>query len=207
MNNVFARPLARFLILFFLLTLTPVSALCANDPQQFIQTTVDKVLSVLEDPKYKSEQGKVEQAKVLRKLGDDIFDWVELSRRTLARNWNELNTEQRKEFVHLYADLLASTYMDRVQSYAGQKVSFLGHEMLSDTKAQVNSIVDNQGKEIPFVYRLILRRGKWGVYDVQVEGVSLVKNYRTQFADILSNQTPDEMLKILREKINTRDKE
>lgn len=207
MNNVFARPLARFLILFFLLTLTPVSALCANDPQQFIQTTVDKVLSVLEDPKYKSEQGKVEQAKVLRKLGDDIFDWVELSRRTLARNWNELNTEQRKEFVHLYADLLAATYMDRVQSYAGQKVSFLGHEMLSDTKAQVNSIVDNQGKEIPFVYRLILRRGKWGVYDVQVEGVSLVKNYRTQFADILSNQTPDEMLKILREKINTRDKE
>lgn len=191
-----------FLCSLVALTLLAAPAFSREDPQQFIKTTVDRVLNVLNDPKYEGEQGKIEQARVLRKLGDEIFDWVELSRRTLARNWNLLTMEQRREFVNLYADLLADTYMDRVQSYAGQEVTFNGHEMLSDVKATVNSVVDNQGKEIPFVYRLIFRRGHWGVYDVQVEGVSLVKNYRTQFADILSNQTPKEMLEILRDKVN-----
>ncbi len=200
MNKITAR-VGSLVATMALILLLAVPAQSYQDPKEFIQTTVDKVLGVLNDPKYQGEKGKAEQAKVLRALGDDIFDWVELSRRTLARNWNLLNIEQRREFVKLYADLLAATYMDRVQSYAGQKVTFLGHEMIADNKATVNSVVDNQGKEIPFVYRLILRQDKWGVYDVQVEGVSLVKNYRTQFADILSKQTPDEMLKILHDKV------
>jgi phospholipid transport system substrate-binding protein len=120
---------------------------------------------------------------------------------TLGRNWLKLDDGQRSEFVDLYRRLLEKNYMRQLLAYTDEKVVFDRQTMLSDTKAEVDSNVVSSDKKIPITYRLIRRDGDWKVYDLVIEGISMVSNYRTQFNEILSRQTPSEMLAILRKKV------
>ena len=173
----------------------------AEKPMDAMKDFVGKVLDVLRDPAYKDDSMRREQRTKLTALADEIFDWVELSRRTLALNWNRLNGDQRRDFVELYKQLLERTYMDRIQDYKDEEVVFSGQTTLSDTQIEIQTTVRSQGKNIPINYRLISRADSWRIYDVQVEGVSLVQNYRTQFNNILASKSPDEMIEDLRRKV------
>ncbi|EPR32999.1 toluene tolerance family protein [Alkalidesulfovibrio alkalitolerans DSM 16529] len=180
--------------------LTPAPAM-AEKPMDAMKDFVGKVLDVLRDPAFKDGAMRQEQRNKLSALADDIFDWVELSRRTLALNWNRLDSDQRRDFVELYKQLLERTYMDRIQDYKDEEVVFSGQSSLSDTQVEIQTTVRSQGKNIPINYRLINRADSWRIYDVQVEGVSLVQNYRTQFNNILASKSPDEMIEDLRRKV------
>jgi len=173
----------------------------AGPPMDAVQTNVNKVLEVLRDPKLKAAAAKEMRKETLRHIYERMFDDVELSKRTLGRNWNSLNTAQRQEFVVLFEQVLEKAYIDRILAYTDEKIIFTRETMVSDTQAEIQTKVITSSKEIPISYRALLKNGRWKVYDVVIENVSLVLNYRTQFNDILVKNTPDQLIEILRKKV------
>ena len=172
----------------------------AGVPLDTVERHVNEVLKVLRDPALQGEANKEAKQEKIEAIADEMFDYVALSRLTLGRNWRKFNGDQKKEFVQLYRSILEKAYMDRILSYTDEKVTFDKETMLSEKKAEVQTHIVTKSTEIPIFYRVYLKDGKWKVYDVIIEGISLIKNYRTQFRDILANNPPEEVLKILRKK-------
>jgi phospholipid transport system substrate-binding protein len=173
----------------------------ALSPQETIQTQVNKVLEVLRDPALKADAAREAREKRVWALIDGVFDYTELSKRTLAQHWRAFHPDQQKEFTSLFGRLLGNVYMDRIMAYTNEKVVFGKTTTLSDDITEVQSNVVTASKTIPISYRMISRDGGWKVFDVVVEGISLVQNYRNQFREILKNKPPEDLLKILREKV------
>lgn len=172
----------------------------AATPREAVETQVNRVLTALADPAFKGEAREVKIAKI-RSIVNEIFDYTELSKRTLGREWSRFNPGQQSEFVKLFSDLLEKTYADRLLAYSDEKVVFEKETILREGLAEVTSnVMTADGKKIPLDYRLLDTGKGWKVYDVVIEGVSMVKNYRDQFRDILARQSPEEVLKILRER-------
>lgn len=182
-----------------LLRLWTVSAF-ATPPQETIQTQVNRALGVLRDPALKVESAKEAKEKKIWEIIDSVFDYNELSKRTLAQHWKEFSPSQQEEFTRLFGKLLGSVYMNRIIAYKDEKVVFNKVNNLSEKHAEVQSEVVMSSKSIPILYRMTLGDGGWRVYDVVIEGVSLVQNYRSQFKQILTNKSPEDLLKILRAK-------
>jgi len=174
----------------------------AGLPLETIRTHVNSVIEILRDPAMQKETEQDAKRKRIESIADDMFDFIELAKRTLGREWNNLNREQRQEFVTLYRTILEKAYMDRILAYRDEKVTFDREIMLADGKAEVQSHILTTSADIPIFYRLIEIDGKWRVYDVIIEGVSLIKNYRTQFSEILLTKSPEGLLAVLREKVN-----
>jgi len=173
----------------------------AGAPMAAVDATVKRVLDVLRDPKLKNPQAKEIKKEKLRVIYKDMFDEMEFSRRTLTRNWSKFTPGQRVEFVNLFEQVLEKAYIDKILDYSNEKIVFYKETMIPENKAEVESKVITSSKEIPIFYRMILKDGRWKVYDVVVENVSLVQNYRTQFNDILTNGTPEQLLETLRKKV------
>ncbi|MDO9585664.1 MAG: ABC transporter substrate-binding protein [Syntrophales bacterium] len=192
------RQLAGISILMLFLFSLPVYA---GVPLNTVQANVNKVLDVLRDPALKAKLAKEIKKDKLRPMYKRMFDDVELSRRALARNWNNMNAAQRQEFVQLFRQVLEKAYADRILSYTSEKIVFDRETLLSENQAEIQTRIITSSKEIPVSYRVILKDGEWKVYDVVVENVSLVQNYRTQFNDILAKNTPEQLLEILRKKV------
>jgi len=192
------RPIVVLNILLLLLFSLPVYA---GAPMDAVQANVNKVLEVLRDPKLKAASAKEIEKEKLRLIYERMFDDVELSKRTLARNWNNLNVAQRQEFVILFRQVLEKAYIDKILAYTDEKIVFDRETMVSGTQAEIQTKIVTSSKEIPISYRVLLRDGAWKVYDVVIENVSLVLNYRTQFNDILAKNTPEQLLEILRKKV------
>jgi phospholipid transport system substrate-binding protein len=194
----------RFIGLFMILAmclLLPLQGFAAT-PMETVEKGVDTVIKTLGDPAFKAKT-KEDQIAVIGKEIDHIFDFQELSRRTLGRDWKKMSAEQQKEFVKLFKQLLQGVYADRLLAYSDQKVIFDKETMLKKGRAEVQSYLQtSDGNKIPLFYRLTDRSGSWKVYDVIIEGVSMVKNYRTQFRQILSKDSPDKLIEILRDKVN-----
>jgi phospholipid transport system substrate-binding protein len=193
------RSLVVLVIALVTLKLSLVSAFPAT-PLETIKPQVDRALEVLRDPALKAESAKAAKEKKIWAILDSVFDYTELSKRTLAQNWKKFSPDQQKEFIDLFGKLLGNVYMDRITAYKDEKVVFGKVTNLSDKTAEVQSEVVQSSKSIPIHYRMILRDGEWKVYDVVIEGASLVQNYRTQFKEILMNKKPEDLLKQLREK-------
>ena len=172
----------------------------AGMPLDTVERHVNEVLKVLRNPALQGEANKEAKQEKIEAIADEMFDYVALSRLTLGRNWKVFNGDQQKEFIKLYRSILEKAYMDRILSYTDEKVIFDKETMLSEKKAEVQTHILTKSAEIPIFYRVYLKDGKWKVYDVIIEGISLIKNYRTQFRDILANNPPEEVLKILRKK-------
>ncbi|NLW36205.1 MAG: ABC transporter substrate-binding protein [Syntrophorhabdus aromaticivorans] len=180
------------------------SVVSAGEPLDTVQTQVNGVLNVLRDQSLKGETGlKVKREKV-RIASQKLFDFVELSKRTLGINWNKLTVEQRKEFVRLYTDLLEDAYIDKITAYSDEKVTFTKEIRLSEKTVEVWSTVTTKTADVPINYRAIKTDASWKVYDVVIEGVSLISNYRTQFREILANKPPASLLEIMRTKASKR---
>jgi phospholipid transport system substrate-binding protein len=183
-----------------LLFLTIPLQVRAGVPLDTVEARVSEVLKVLRDPALQGEANKEAKQEKIEAIADEMFDYVALSRLTLGRNWKKFNSDQKKEFIQLYRSILEKAYMDKILSYTDEKVTFDKETMLSEKKAEVQTHILTKSVEIPIFYRVYLKDGKWKVYDVIIEGISLIKNYRTQFRDILANNPPEEVLKILRKK-------
>jgi len=193
------RPLCSLLISlgFVLATLIPVFA---GEPTQQIKQTTDKILSVLSNPDLKAPGKALERKKQFSQALDERFDWEELSRRSLARYWVERTPQEKKEFVPLYRDLLERTYLEKVDDYSGEAVRYEG-ETLDGEYATVKIKIQTKKKsEISVEYRMLKKANAWWVYDISIEGVSLVNNYRQQFNSMLQKSAFQEVLQKLREK-------
>jgi len=186
------------ILMLFLIT----TSVYGGAPMDAVKTNADKVLDVLRDPKLKAPSAKEIKKENLRVIYVNMFDEVELSRRSLGMNWNKLNADQRQEFVKLFEQVLEKAYADKILAYTNEKIEFSRESMASGTMAEVQTKVLTTSKDIPITYRVILKNGVWKVYDVVIENVSLVQNYRTQFNDILAKNTPEQLLDILRKKVN-----
>jgi phospholipid transport system substrate-binding protein len=174
----------------------------AGAPLDTVKLNVNKGLEVLRDPKLKAESAKETKKEKLRLIYNNLFDDVEMGKRTLSRNWNSLNTAQRQEFVKLFRQVLEKAYVDRILAYSDEKIAFDKETMLSETQVEVQTrVLTSANKEIPISYRTIRKDDAWKVYDVVIENVSLVLNYRTQFNDILAKNNPEYLLETLRQKV------
>ena len=191
------RFLAAALAVIFLVA--PLAA-CADTPLATAEMHANNVLDVLRDPSLKGEAMKKRRQDRIREISEKMFDFTELSRRTLAQNWNLFNDRQKKEFIELYKSVLESAYVDKIMSYTDEKIVFQKEAALGDKTSEVRSVVVTRKADIPINYRMIRTDSGWRVYDVVVEGVSLVNNYRSQFREILINKTPDDLLETLRKK-------
>lgn len=173
----------------------------AASPLQTVETQVNQLVSVLAQQSQSQSADKKTAEAAIRSISDQLFDFVELSRLTLGRNWRQFSVEQKKEFVLLYRQLLEGIYMDRLLQYKDEKVVFKAESALSDNRSEVQSDIVTASGNIPINYRLVNKGQTWKVYDLIIENVSLARNYRGQFSSILSNGTPDKLLATLREKV------
>jgi len=195
------KNLCLVLILLVILPMAiPLSA-SAVTPLETIQTSVNKVLELVRDPALKAQPQQETKEKRIWGIIDGVFDYTELSKRTLAQHWRAFTPEQQKEFSRLFGKLLGGVYMDRIMGYSDEKVVFTKTNQSSEGFAEVQSEVIMPGKSIPIHYRLFLRNDEWRVYDVVIEGVSLVQNYRVQFRDILAKKSPEDLIETLRKKV------
>jgi phospholipid transport system substrate-binding protein len=166
-----------------------------------LKTDVNNVLAVLRDPTLKVPSATRLREERVRTVAEPMFDELELSRRSLARNWERLNPDQQRKFVKLFRQVLEKAYMDRVLSYTDQQIVFDREIALSQDRAEVETRIISSSNQVPVTYRLLLKDGTWKVYDVVIEGVSLVQNYRSQFNQILAKDSPRQMLAILQKKV------
>jgi phospholipid transport system substrate-binding protein len=186
-------------LLILVLLISPLPA-AAESPLDTVKKNVNSVLEVLRNPALQGEANKQAKEQKIEEIAEQFFDFVALSKLTLGRSWRNFNKQQQKEFVSLYRTILKQAYMDRILAYTNEKVVFDREIMLSEDRAEVRTTIITKSAEVPLDYRLVLEDGKWKVYDVIAEGISLVMNYRSQFREILANNPPEKVLKILREK-------
>ncbi|OGP77640.1 MAG: hypothetical protein A2V86_06470 [Deltaproteobacteria bacterium RBG_16_49_23] len=170
-------------------------------PLETVKGQINRVFEVLRNPTLKGEAGKRAKKGKIRSISEEIFDFTELSRRSLGQNWNKFSPDQQKEFTKLYKSLLEEAYADKITSYTDEKVIFKREIALSEKTVEVETTIVTKTSEVPINYRVIEKEGQWKVYDVVIEGVSLVSNYRTQFREILANKKPEDLLETLRKKV------
>lgn len=175
----------------------------AISPLQTVEQHVHQLQKVLTDPSLNGAAGQEKKEAEIRSISSSLFDFTELSRFTLGAAWRTFTPQQRERFVDLYRQLLERIYMGRLLEYKGQKVVFKRQIALSDTRREVQSEVAAKNGDIPMDYRLVEKDGAWKVYDVIIENVSLARNYRSQFRSILAGNTPDQLLDILRRKVDS----
>ena len=171
----------------------------AGGATEAMKSTIDEVLKIVQDKELKQPGRAEERRKRLEQVVGDRFDYQEMSRRALGAPWNTLADKEKQEFVGLFQTLLTSSYADKVETYSGEGVQYLNERMEKDF-AEVRTKVLTGKTEIPLDYRLLNKGADWLVYDVVVDGVSLVSNYRGQFSKILRASTFADLLDQLRKK-------
>ena len=173
----------------------------AGTPTDDIRKTTDKIIAILTDPALKGPDQDEVRAQKIRKAVDERFDWEEMSMRTLARHWKDRTPAERTEFIDLFGQLLERTYLDKVEGYSGEKVLYVDEKTEGDYGLVTVKIVTKEATEILVQYRLRDKGGEWLVYDISIEGVSLVNNYRKQFHSILTRSSYKDLVDKLRSKV------
>jgi phospholipid transport system substrate-binding protein len=168
-----------------LLILSTVQGGFAATAQEQIKGAIERVVSTLDSPALKGDGKAVERRSAVRKIANEIFDFGEIARRSLGRYWQPLSEAQRSEFVGLFGDLLERSYISKIELYGGEKIVYSGERVDGDLATVSTKIITKNGTEVPVDYRLSRRGERWMIYDVNIEGVSLVSNYRTQFNKII----------------------
>lgn len=168
-----------------------------ESPTEVVRATLTEVFRILEDPKLKDPAKQLPRRRMLEEVISRRFDYAEMSKRTLTSHWNRLTKEQRTEFVDLFKGFLTDRYAGKIEGYSGEKVQYL-NERLEGHYAEVRTKLVSDKVDIPMDYRLIDKNGHWYAYDIIADGVSLVKNYRSQFEKIIRSDSYDELVTRLR---------
>jgi phospholipid transport system substrate-binding protein len=193
---------ARALVLAMLLPLVvagPQRA-WAGAPTDQLRTQIDRAVKILDDPELKKDGRQRDRRAAIRQVANEIFDFSETAKRSLARHWTPRTQPEREEFVALFTDLLERSYISKIELYGGEKIHFLGESIEGEGAVVRTKLVTKQGTEIPIDYRMLKRGDKWLVYDVVIEGVSLISNYRTQFNKIITTSSYEELVKKMKTK-------
>jgi len=170
-----------------LLVLSTAQGGWAATAQEQLKGAIDRVVSTLDSPAMKGEGKVADRRAAVRQIANEIFDFGEIARRSLGRYWQPLSEAQRAEFVGLFGDLLERSYISKIELYGGEKIVYSGERMDGDLAIVSTKIITKNGTEVPIDYRLFRRGDNWKVYDVNIEGISLVSNYRTQFNKIIQS--------------------
>jgi phospholipid transport system substrate-binding protein len=187
------------ILLLAVLLILPLQVL-ADGAKATVEGQIGKILVKMKDPAFK-ELSKDAKLAEIRKIINEVFDYKELSIRTLGREWKKFKPEQQTEFVDLFSKLLENVYADRILAYTHEKIEFGKETELKKGRVEVESyIVTLDNTKVPLFYRMSNKSGQWRVYDIVIEGVSMIKNYRGQFRQILSKKKPEDLLQTLREK-------
>ena len=136
----------------------------------------------------------------VRRIAEDIFDFTETAKRSLGRHWQPRTPAERKEFVDLFANLLERSYLSKIELYSGERIAYLGDTIEGDQATVRTRIVTKHGTEIPVDYKMYKQGDRWLVYDVIIEGVSLIANYRTQFNKIIQTSSYQELVRKMKTK-------
>jgi phospholipid transport system substrate-binding protein len=167
-------------------------------PAEQLRGAIDRVLGVLEDPALKGEGRAAERRRALRQIADEIFDFEETARRAMAQHWRTLTEAQRKEFVELFSDLLERTYTSKIELYGGERIQYRAERIEGDFATVPTQLITKKGTEVPIDYRMLRQGDRWRIYDVSIEGVSLVANFRTQFNTVIRTSSYEELVRRLR---------
>lgn len=173
----------------------------AADPAVFVKDAVDEIISILQDEKLAAPTRRAERKSRVVTIVEKKFDFRDMSMRALAKHWRERTPEEQDRFVFLFKTLLENTYIAKIETYSGEKVVFK-KTAVQGNKAIVYSDLIRKKVETPVNYKLKNNDDRWLVYDVEVEGVSLVNNYRTQFASILNKENFAGLIVRLEEKVS-----
>ena len=187
--------------IFLLLVMALSSAhAMAGVPTDQIKATVDKALVVLRDPQLKPPSKTKERREQLKQILFARFDFTEMAKRALGANWRRRTPNEQEEFVRLFTELLERAYTDTIESYTDERIVYVS-ERLDGSYADVNSkIFTAKGEEFSINYKAHLVNGEWRVYDVIVENISMVNNFRSQFNRVIANSSYEELIRRLRDK-------
>jgi phospholipid transport system substrate-binding protein len=192
----------RVLALTLTLTLIPAVGARAETASNAVKSVVDEVIHILQDPALKAPSQKQVRRDKVKQVIDSRFDYEEMARRSLGSTWRSLSAGQRQEFVRLFGELLEASYADKIMNYHNEKVQYLPEIQDDPDYAEVRTTVLRKNDRIPMNYRLLRTPQGWMVYDVVIEGVSLVSNYRSQFHQVIRESSYSGLVQRLRTKIN-----
>jgi phospholipid transport system substrate-binding protein len=187
---------AIFILLFFNLQVK------AGEATDRIKAATDKLIEIVTNHELDAPEMAEKRAKMIRETVDTVFDWSAFSQRALGKHWSTLSQAQKKEFIFYFSQLLERTYMDKTRHYSGEKMIYLDEKIDGKYGVVGAKVTLNSRKDAAIEYRVIKPADKWFIYDVYVEGISLVSNYRNQFSTILSKSGYDELLKRLKIKLD-----
>jgi phospholipid transport system substrate-binding protein len=175
----------------------------AGAPTDQLRGSVDRVLKLVGDPAMKRESPR-DRRVALRKIADEIFDWEETAKRSLGTHWQQRTPAEREEFVGLFTEMLERSYMSKIELYDGERIGYAGDTIEGDLALVRTKLVNRLGSEMGVNYKMRRRDGdRWRVYDVEIEGVSLVANYRTQFNNLLRRSSYPELVRTMKAKFST----
>ena len=181
--------------------LFPMTPCFASSVQDQLQGTISRILEILKDPALKGEASTQQRRETLRKVIYEQFSFEKMSQLCLGKYWKDRSDEEKKAFIELFGKLLEETYLSKIEGYTNEKAEYL-KEIITDKKAQINTRIITEKIEIPIDYRLYQEKdGSWRVYDLIIEGVSLVGNYRSQFDEILQRDNYEKLIQELKKKI------
>jgi len=187
------KPLLTTAVALLLATVLAVPPANAGAPTDQLRTQVDRVLKLLDDPALKDKPK--DRRTAVRKVAEEIFDFGETARRSLGRHWADRTEAERDEFVKLFGDLLERSYISKIEVYGGEKINYVSDKIDGDQASVMSKLLTKTGTDVPIEYRMLKKGDRWLVYDVIIEGVSLVSNYRTQFNKIIQTSSYAELVK------------
>lgn len=182
-----------------LLLLSPGVAKAGPGADQ-LKASITKIQTILTDPALKGESKKAERRRRLREVVYSRFDFSEMAKRSLGVEWKKRSPEERKEFVRLFSKLLENAYLDKIESYNGEKVQYVNERQDKDVNEVDTKVIGNKGEEFSLNYRLHNVNGDWKVFDVIIENISLVNNYRAQFRRVLARSSFGELVQTMKQK-------
>ncbi len=192
------RTVATLFAAFFYLQASAVFAE-TESPTEQLKPTLQKLIDILADPSLEGKENKKKRRDLIMSTISKRFDFREMSKRVLGATWREISEEERDNFTAEMTKLLENNYIGQLENYSGETVEYAG-ERVRDVRAQVSTLIETQGNKYPVHYIMNMEDGKWKVYDINIEGVSLIRNYRAEFKSILRRQNYEGLIKTLEEK-------
>ena len=170
-------------------------------PTDDVKNTIDRVLKIVTDPNLKPQSKTKERRAQVRQTVLERFNFGEMARRSLATHWRDLTPQQQEEFVNLFTELLEKSYVDKIENFSDEKILYLGEQVDQGIATVKSKVVTKKNVEIPIDYKLLQRAGKWEVYDIIIESVSLINNYRVQFNKIIRTKSYAELVRMMKLKL------
>ena len=163
----------------------------AGQPTEQLRTYTDQVLKVLQNP----AMSLPERREAVKHLAEQVFDVTETAKRALGPHWLQRTPAERDEFVKLFANLLEQTYIARIDEFGGEKLTYVSEQIDGDRAIVKARITTKNGTAVPIESRLLQRENRWLIYDILVENLSLISNYRSQFDRVIRTTSYDELVK------------